>query len=313
MQSVLHRPLTLAVLFLPVLVAGCNHNNKLIVENHELIRAPEGSVSVYQLAGLLEMRVVDSSVVCATLTDGQATVVVFADPGGEVHVNGKPVGPTGGIVSVGDMLFVPTAAVEPLKSAVRAAQPRANTRPLRRSPKRKPRVVLDAGHGGHKPGAIGCNGVPEKMVNLPVTLAAGRILRGRGVSVILTRSDDKHVELNERAAIAIRERADLFVSIHADASEDRSARGFTAYVSRSAAKESLRLARAILNEMAARTSPSRGIRRADFRVLVRTTCPAVLIELGYLSNDYEARRLTDAAYQQQLAEAIADGVMNFLR
>ncbi|HUS48188.1 MAG TPA: N-acetylmuramoyl-L-alanine amidase, partial [Phycisphaerae bacterium] len=173
-------------------------------------------------------------------------------------------------------------------------------------------VVIDPGHGGRDPGALGSGGTVEKEINLSVARMVADILVSRGMRVILTRADDRFLELNDRAAIANREGADLFVSIHAD-SAGSSARGFTIFVSRSASSGSTGAAEAISQQMASAGAPSRGVRNANFRVLVRTTCPAVLVELGFISNYYEARQLADAGYQRQLAEAIAAGIVSSLR
>jgi N-acetylmuramoyl-L-alanine amidase len=301
-----------------VLAAGCNpKTNGVVVQPDELILTPKDAVSIYQLAGRLRMHVAHSTPIFATLTNGQVSVMVFADPGGQVLVNGKPVGPRGGIVSVADTLFVPLGIIEPVRAAASAAKPApvvvAPAAPVRPPLPMASLICLDPGHGGRDPGAPGRSGAAEKHVNLTIALLTADILRSRGVRVILTRTDDSFVELNDRPAIASRERADLLVSIHADASSNPSADGFTAYVSRSASGRSVSAAQAILYHMAASGSSNRGMRRADYRVLVRSACPAVLVELGYLSNQYEAMRLAEPAYQGQLAQAIADGVIEFLR
>jgi N-acetylmuramoyl-L-alanine amidase len=139
------------------------------------------------------------------------------------------------------------------------------------------------------------------------------ILRRKGHDVIMTRQEDRYIELESRAAIANRRRADLFVSIHADSIADPSVQGFTVYIAHGASRQSESIARAIERAMKTTGSQSRGIRRRDLRVLVKTTGPAVLIELGYLSNRREARKLQDDAYQNRLAIAIAAGIGDYLR
>jgi len=296
---------------------GCKPQDQFAIEGHELMAVPADAVSVYQLAGRLGMRVASSSRTCAKLTNGHVTVMIYADPDGQVLVNARPVGPAGGITPVGDTLFLPAAAVEPVRAAALAQWRRTSppqpqfTRPQPAHPARL--VCIDPGHGGKDPGALGCNGTMEKTVNLAVAAAVTEILTRRGARVVMTRTDDTFVELNERAAIANRNRVDLFVSIHADSCTNPSATGFTLYCSRSASGESLRAADALVRRMSACAADSRGVRRADFRVLVRTSCPAVLVELGYLSNHAEARKLSRLDYQRRLAEAIADGIGDFLR
>lgn len=92
------------------------------------------------------------------------------------------------------------------------------------------RVVIDAGHGGEDPGALGPGRTREKDVALDVALRAGRVLVGKGVEVVLTRSDDTFVPLEERAARANAAEADLFLSVHCNAAENDTAKGFEVYV-----------------------------------------------------------------------------------
>jgi N-acetylmuramoyl-L-alanine amidase len=154
--------------------------------------------------------------------------------------------------------------------------------------------------------------VEEKHVNLDVALSLARILREKGHDARLTRTDDVFVELEERAALANRARADLFVSLHADSAENREARGFTVYVRRSASDGSRGVARAIERSLVEGGIESRGVREAGFRVLVRTRCPAVLVELGYLSNYGEAALLRSREYRDLLARRIAAGIFDWL-
>ncbi len=299
--------------------AGCQPADDSLAEGGgEVIQAPADSISIYQLAGRLAMKVIRASHCSGTLSDGEHTVVVFADPNGQVHLDGRAIGPDGGIAEVRGMLFVSDAHAAPLLRAVRLARAAARPRPQpeRPEPRRRPAakgcIVIDPGHGGKDPGCTSVYGLPEKAVNLPVSLRVSKLLRDRGYKVILTRSDDTFIELNERAAIANRNGADLFLSIHADWAENAGARGSTLYVARAATGDSLSLAAACESRLGGVCSHSRGTRRADFRVLVRTSCPAALIELGFMSNHVEARKLADAAYQDRLADAVAAAAEDFL-
>ena len=137
--------------------------------------------------------------------------------------------------------------------------------------------------------------------------------RAAGVDVILTRRSDKFIDLNERAEVANRARADVFVSIHADSSPNTRAYGFTVYVARQASRNSLILARAIERRLRDTGVVSRGVRKANYRVLVRTACPAVLVELGYLSNVSEAAKLLQKDYRRNLASAISEGIVDYLQ
>ncbi|MBS3734053.1 MAG: N-acetylmuramoyl-L-alanine amidase [Phycisphaerae bacterium] len=284
-----------------------------------VVRPPAGTLSIYQLAGRLNMHVVRTSAGSATLRNTSHAVVVFADPNGQVHLDGRVVGSTGGITCVGGILFVSAARVEPLQQALARAPDLKPTRRRKRQrpdPHRraKPRgvIVLDAGHGGRDPGCTSVYGLAEKAVNLPVVTETARRLRARGYTVVLTRSDDRFVELNERAAIANRHNADLFVSVHADWAPNASAQGYTVYIAKGAGEASSTAAEVFDRHLGRIAAHSRGVRYADFRVLVRTTCPAALIELGYMSNAAEARQLADRAYQRRLAAAIAEGADAFV-
>ncbi len=174
------------------------------------------------------------------------------------------------------------------------------------------RVVIDAGHGGRDPGATSILGYQEKAVTLHVGIEAARLLSERGLDVILTRGSDVFVPLEQRAAAANQRKADIFVSIHADAAANRAARGFTLYTCRKPSSASQRVAGAIENRMADTGFESRGIRKADFRVLVQTHCPAVLVELGYLSNPQDAALLARESVLAGLARAVADGVCDHI-
>jgi N-acetylmuramoyl-L-alanine amidase len=173
-------------------------------------------------------------------------------------------------------------------------------------------LIIDAGHGGRDPGALGEGPVPEKTVNLGVTSRLVNLLRARGATVITTRNSDRFIELDDRAALADQHRVDLFISIHADSCPRPSVTGSTLYIARNAVRESERAAERIAAALKRAGIECRGIRRAGFRVLVGHSRPAVLVECGYLSNPGEAKRLSTASYQTRLAEALADGIANHL-
>jgi N-acetylmuramoyl-L-alanine amidase len=299
--------------FLLAVGAGCNGPHEMQSSGGEFMSAPLGTISIYQLAGRLDMDIADSSRNLATLTDSANTLVIYADPAGQVFLNGRPVGRPGGITPIGDTLFIP----KDLEPAIVASM---RPRPRRAAKVTKPesrtgavRIVLDAGHGGKDPGAISPTGLSEKIVVLDTTLALAGMLKRRGLDVRLTRGDDTFIELNERAAIANRLRANLFVSIHADSCPSSLIRGLTIYVARAASRESLALADSIGSRLRSAAGGYRGVRRADFRVLVRTSCPAVLVELGYLSNISEAGRLSQHTYRAHLATAICEGILDHLK
>jgi len=277
----------------------------------EVLPAP-ALVSVVHVASRLGMQMHTSSASNATFGDAANSVTVFADPGGRAYVNGRPVGQAGGIRSVGGALYVPESLEADIRRRLR--RPPAPPKPKPARPVRTSGVVvIDPGHGGKDPGAIARSGLQEKLVNLSVGRTVASLLRRRGVHVKMTREDDRFIELDERADIANRLRADLYVSIHSDSASNRAACGFTIYVARSASGHALKLAKAVERRMGKSGALARTTRRADYRVLVRTACPAVLVELGFLSNQGESAKLADPNYRQRLASAIADGITDYLR
>ena len=172
-------------------------------------------------------------------------------------------------------------------------------------------VVIDPGHGGKDPGARSILGFYEKTVNLSVALEVARLLEQKGLRVKMTRTNDYFVELEDRAAIANDLNADLFVSIHSDSFPKSSRRGYTIYVARVASSSSRRAANAIARSMSGTGLNSFGVQTAGYHVLTGTRGPAVLVELGYLSNRREAALLRSTSFQNRLAQAVADGICDY--
>lgn len=172
-------------------------------------------------------------------------------------------------------------------------------------------IVVDAGHGGRDPGALGVGPQPEKVVVLAIAREIARQLEGRGARVVMTRADDRFLTLDARASVAEQRRAALFVSIHADAASRAEASGATVYISRSASPQSRRAGNAIAAALERAGIESRGVRTAGFRVLVAHSRPAVLIETGFLTNRREARLLADPTYQRRVATAIVEGIARY--
>lgn len=236
-------------------------------------------------------------------------------------------------------------------------RPRPQVRAVRK-------VVVDAGHGGQDPGAVGRGGLREKDVNLDIALRLAQRLRERGIEVVLTRTTDVFLPLEERSRIANREQPDLFLSIHADASPQASTAGTTTYLVKEVfeqagrgtvelderaglaaqetslnpthvgvlpssagltvvlwqvmlseyRRESRLLAEAVQRHLAAGTGqPDRGVREAAYAVLKWTYAPAVLIEVGFLSNPTWEAQLASPGYRERTAEAIADAITEFDR
>jgi N-acetylmuramoyl-L-alanine amidase len=193
-----------------------------------------------------------------------------------------------------------------------------------------PTVVVDAGHGGGDSGALN-NGLREKDLALDTALRVERHLRRLGFSVVLTRRDDRFLELFERAHIANQIPRALFVSIHFNDNTTASGDGIetfyavqkTAFPTREWSLKTAFLeapepppidqgaafAQCIQDTLIARLGvTNRGAKPRQLAVVRLTRCPAVLVEGGFLNNPVEARKLAQAAYREDLAAAIAEGV-----
>lgn len=187
----------------------------------------------------------------------------------------------------------------------------SSVRPSRRVPTGRFSVVIDPGHGGRDPGAMGPSGVEEKTLNLDIALRVAASLRARGIKVILTRTGDFYVSLEQRCKVANSSRAHCFVSIHCNAYPVPGAkRGVEVYYYH---QRSLPLARAIHARLVkALGIPDGGIRRRRFYVIRRTWIPAVLVEVAYIDHPEEEALLLNPSFRQRAAEAIAEGIVDFL-
>ncbi|MEO5960169.1 MAG: N-acetylmuramoyl-L-alanine amidase [Opitutaceae bacterium] len=195
-------------------------------------------------------------------------------------------------------------------------------------------IVIDAGHGGNDRGNRNPRlKIAEKDFTLDVALRLAPLLRRQGFNVVLTRHDDRRVELDERTEIAWQARADLFVSIHFNAFTQERVAGTETFVMPPRFQRSTpqaetdqalvatdfssnkfdhwnavlghQMHRQLTNEL---KLTDRGLKRFRYRVLCLAQCPAVLVEAGFLSNDAEGRKISAPEYRQQIAEAIAAGV-----
>lgn len=179
-------------------------------------------------------------------------------------------------------------------------------------------IVLDPGHGGKDPGAISPNGVKEKDVNLILGLKAQAQLEALGYDVIMTRTTDTFVDLYERANIANRNKADIFISIHHNSTLNNGINGLEIlYCPRGmgTAKEEDQypLAEAISKGILSSTKGAdRGIIQRPGLVVIReSNMPAVLIEVGYLSNSFDEANIINDAYQNKVVEGIIKGIQNY--
>jgi N-acetylmuramoyl-L-alanine amidase len=212
-------------------------------------------------------------------------------------------------------------------------------------------VVIDAGHGGRDPGAIGVGGLREKDVTLKLAQLVGKRLEKKGFEVVYTRDKDRTLSLEERTAIAESVRGDLFVSLHANAARRRSVHGIeTYYLDQNHSRHTLNLAArenginrnqvnelqhilaklhieelsphsqrlaALVQRQMVMGVPGRkrpldlGVKRGPFHVLFLSNMPAILVEAGFLTNRSEAKLLRDSAYIEALADQIATGVEQY--
>ena len=168
-------------------------------------------------------------------------------------------------------------------------------------------VVVDAGHGGKDSGAYRRYGPPEKMVALDVAQRLNRKLRESQLKTVMTRDSDVFIELNDRVAIENAQKNAIFVSIHFNDSRRRGVRGFETYYHSGA---SFDLANGIQAKlMTIPNSANGGVHTANFRVLRLASCPAVLVECGYLSNRSEGNKARDSEYRELLADRIAEAIV----
>ena len=176
------------------------------------------------------------------------------------------------------------------------------------------RVVIDPGHGGPDPGAVGIGGLRETDVVLDVSLQLARLLQARGVQVLLTRTTEVDVDLPPRVTLANSSGADVFVSVHANAlsMERPDVNGIETFYFAGGRSQSL--AEAIQQQLMAISpgTPDRGARPGRFFVIRRTVMPSALVEMGFVTGEVDAPRLADPAYRRRLAQAVAAGILNYL-
>jgi N-acetylmuramoyl-L-alanine amidase len=179
-------------------------------------------------------------------------------------------------------------------------------------PRARAVIALDPGHGGPDPGAIGIGGVQEKQIVLDISLKVARQLESQGIQVVLTRSDDRDLDLAPRVAIAEQARARIFVSIHANAisMSQPGVNGLETYYY----NNGFQLARTIHNAILSRISiRDRGVRQARFYVLRKTSMPAVLVETGFVTGREDGPNLARPTFRTRMAEAIAAGILQYFR
>lgn len=177
-------------------------------------------------------------------------------------------------------------------------------------PAGKRRVVIDAGHGGTDYGAIRDN-TNEKDITLDVSKKVEDLLKKQGYVVLMTRPADTFVSLADRVAMAEQFNPDIFVSIHVNSSVRPEITGIETHYYH---QESLNLAQTVHSSLAsAIQSKNRGLFKSKFYVINHTTSPAILVEIGFISNDNERAQLVSEKRKQATAKAIAEGVNNYFK
>lgn len=187
-------------------------------------------------------------------------------------------------------------------------------------------IVIDAGHGGKDPGAQ-YGGLKEKDINLDVALRLRTILEQKGSKVVLTRDSDqdfyapgnvigrmaKRIELNQRVKLASNNNADLFISIHTNSFPQRSSYGMETYYHLKSAS-GLALAERIQQELrSVQPENKRKAKPGDYYLINQTKMPAVIVEIGFLSNSKERKLLLNDTYKDSVAQSIALGIDNYFK
>ena len=284
-----------------------------------------------------------------TLTyEGKETKILVGSP--MAIVNGDAITLSGPVVMIESSIVVPAdfivKVVEPMR--VKSTAPAYPSLAIRE-------VIIDPGHGGKDPGAVGVSGAQEKDIVLDIAKRLKKILENRGLRVIMTRETDVFISLQERTEIASRSKADLFISIHANSSlvqtvygiEVFSLKGLSSLEQNEAQREmnhqilfkSLTMKRhnenlekiladmlysykqAESHELADHAAEkisrfvktkNRGMKYARFYVLRNTLIPAVLVEVGFLSNTREERLLANGLYRQKVADGLAKSILEYV-
>ncbi|MEG4852477.1 N-acetylmuramoyl-L-alanine amidase [Microcoleus sp. B5-D4] len=239
------------------------------------------------------------------------TVVVWVQPRSGVEV-GRVTRPNPQLLS---LQLRSNASAQPLTRTPNLQPlPRRTfgTDELPQASNRRAVVVIDPGHGGRDPGAVGIQGIQEKEIVLDISLQVARLLEQQGVQAVMTRTDDREIDLEPRVSLAERVNASLFVSIHANAinMSRPDISGIETYYFNNGQD----LARVIHASILEGTGASdRRVRQARFYVLRKTSMPSVLLEVGFVTGADDAARLSDPAYRSQMAASIARGILFYLQ
>ncbi|PMC39737.1 N-acetylmuramoyl-L-alanine amidase [Bacillus sp. UMB0899] len=173
-------------------------------------------------------------------------------------------------------------------------------------------IVIDPGHGGRDSGAVGASGTLEKNVTLSTAKLVYDKLKSAGANVFMTRSNDTYISLNSRVSTSHYRNAKAFISIHFDSTTNRSVSGTTTYYYNSLKDGPL--AKNIGNELVKQTKMrDRGQKFGNFHVLRENKAPAVLLELGFLSNRTEELTVATTSYQERASQGIFNGLAQYFK
>lgn len=170
-------------------------------------------------------------------------------------------------------------------------------------------IILDPGHGGVDAGTTGMHETFEKFITLKTAERLYHKLRQAGANVILTRSDDQYISLPSRVATARYHHADAFISLHYDSTHHDGANGFTTYYYHNAHKQLAKNVNSNLEQSL--PMKNRGVRHGDYYVLRENSQPAILLELGYLSNPQEASAVVTSPYQELITNGVYNGLSSY--
>lgn len=174
------------------------------------------------------------------------------------------------------------------------------------------KICIDPGHGGTDPGAIGPGGLKEKDVSLTIAIRVAKILQGHGIETILTRQDDRRLDLASRVKIANDRGVDYFVSIHINSATNPRATGTETFAFPGSSMGA-RLARSIQDSLVRQIAlADRGVKYRDFYVLKNTRMPASLVEVAFINNPLEEELLRDEGFLKKAAIGIGQGILSFI-
>ena len=174
------------------------------------------------------------------------------------------------------------------------------------------KIGIDPGHGGFDPGAVGSTRLYEKDVTLAISLELDRLLRQAGLEPVLTRTDDRTVELITRSALLNNQKCDLAISVHINSAARQGADYISTFI-QGTGGQAEKLAEKVQAELVKATGwPDGGVRVKNLHMTRETKMPAILVECGFISNPEQEKLLRQPEMQKKIAQAIAEGVLAHL-